>query len=352
MKQHIQLLVSGLWLSASVAIAAPQNHHDYRLDALPGLAEPSIGVALKINARGQVAGWSLDGNGNPRAVLWQRQHKGGYRVLDLGTLGGPVSWAYGLNDRGEVVGAATIETGEEYAFLWRQGVMTNLGAFISAPPLPHGWRTLSQANAINNAGQIVGWSVADDVNTKAFIWDDGMMRELESLGPPADARAQAHDINDRGDVAGWSITGLGEAGAVLWHHGRALALGADAADAYAINARGQVAGMGQGPVDLGAFLWHRGTMIRAGVESSIAYGLSDSGHAVGSYLSLIDWTNGLFIESAFVWDGEIFKALPSPAPDRSSYAYSINNRGQVAGAIVGRDWFFNPVLWTKSHHGR
>lgn len=343
---HAALVCLGLGWMAIPAWATGQK--DYRAEILPGLSEPSIGVALKINNSGQIAGWSNDTNGNPHAVLWERAPGGVYRVIDLGTFGGAYSWGYGLNDRGEVVGASTVDTGEEYAFVWSKGKMTNLGCFLSAPPLPHGWRTLSQANAINNAGQIVGWSVSDVANARAFLWQDGVLKDLGSLGPSGDQSSLARDINDRGEIAGWSITGIGESGAVRWHNGQMTKLDAEALDAIGINQSGLIAGMGGGPVDQGAFLWRAGVMSRSGVESSIAYGLNDSGQVVGSYLSTLDWNNGEFIYSAFLWCDGVFRALPSHPQAHSSYAYSINNQGQVAGCMVGQDWFFNPVIWTKA----
>ncbi len=49
-------------------------------------------------------------------------------LRDLGTLGGSFGIAEGINDSGEVVGWATNENDQaSLAFLWKDGVMTNLG---------------------------------------------------------------------------------------------------------------------------------------------------------------------------------------------------------------------------------
>ncbi|HXK31377.1 MAG TPA: hypothetical protein VJZ94_01370 [Candidatus Paceibacterota bacterium] len=41
-----------------------------------------------------------------------------YEVIDLGTLGGDSSVAYGINDRGQVVGNSKTSNGSEHAFLY------------------------------------------------------------------------------------------------------------------------------------------------------------------------------------------------------------------------------------------
>src|SRR5215469_15526134 len=83
-----------------------------------------------------------------------------YTLTDLGTLGGTFSQAFGVNDKGWVVGFATTEGDISlHAFLWRRGVMTDLGTLGGSDPLPS-----SAANAVNNRGEIVGISETSTVD--------------------------------------------------------------------------------------------------------------------------------------------------------------------------------------------
>src|ERR1039458_6025678 len=51
-----------------------------------------------------------------------------YTVVDLGTLGGTFSIAYGINDRGQVDGFATVPgDGLTHAFVWKNGPLVDLG---------------------------------------------------------------------------------------------------------------------------------------------------------------------------------------------------------------------------------
>ncbi len=69
--------------------------------------------------------------------VWAQQHPAGtqplaaptqYNVIDLGTLGGTFSIAYGINDRGEIDGFSTIPgDGSTHAFVLKSGVMIDLG---------------------------------------------------------------------------------------------------------------------------------------------------------------------------------------------------------------------------------
>jgi probable HAF family extracellular repeat protein len=74
-------------------------------------------------------------------------------MSSLGTLGGMISAALGINDSDQIVGISTDASGDFNAFLDNDGsVMINLNTLL---PAGSGW-TLLSANGINNAGDIVG----------------------------------------------------------------------------------------------------------------------------------------------------------------------------------------------------
>ena len=114
---------------------------------------------MAINEAGQVAGNSAPA---PAAFnhgfLWSRG-----RRIDLGTLGGEFSSAAGINDHGAVVGQATTAEGPMRAFVWRHGVMTDLGVLAAG-------ENGSRANDINNHGWVVGASDAAGGEFHAVLW--------------------------------------------------------------------------------------------------------------------------------------------------------------------------------------
>src|SRR5260370_37084392 len=74
----------------------------------------------------------------------------GFTIKDLGTLGGNRSFAFGINNRGQIVGESITASGSGHAFLFENGAMVDLGT------LPGG--SFSKASGINDRGQVVGSS--------------------------------------------------------------------------------------------------------------------------------------------------------------------------------------------------
>ena len=75
----------------------------------------------------------------------------GYQVIDLGSFGGRDTYgssANAINDRGQVVGYSGTSNGLSlHAFRWEKGKMTDLGTLGGS---------YSSANAINERGDVVG----------------------------------------------------------------------------------------------------------------------------------------------------------------------------------------------------
>ena len=59
------------------------------------------------------------------------------RVQDLGTLGGSSSWASAINDSGQVIGSSYLAGDQNrHAFLYKDGKMTDLGTLGALPAKP------------------------------------------------------------------------------------------------------------------------------------------------------------------------------------------------------------------------
>jgi probable HAF family extracellular repeat protein len=188
-----------------------------------------------INSRGQVVGIAETPTRELHAFLWQNGI-----MTDLRTLGGPAV-ALGINDPGQVVGAASFDTDPNFhAFLWENGLMIDLGTLGGE---------ISFALVNNNKGHIVGVStLPGDVNSHAFLWKDGPpMIDLGTLFP--DSNSAAFDISDKGQVVGES-SDIGGRRAFLWENGVMTDLNtliqADSnlylLSAFQINPRGQIVG--------------------------------------------------------------------------------------------------------------
>jgi probable HAF family extracellular repeat protein len=65
----------------------------------------------------------------------------------------------------------------------------------------------SVANDINAQGQVVGVSCDADRNCRAWLWDDGVMMDLNTLIPPDSPLylTWGGGINDRGEIAGTAV---------------------------------------------------------------------------------------------------------------------------------------------------
>ena len=238
---------------------------------------------------------------------------GAYTMTDLGTLGGSLSEAFAINEAGQVLGYSQTASGQQHAFVWDNGVMTDLGTLGG---------NFSYPTAINDVGQVVGYSRTASSVIHAFIWDSGVMTDLGTLGG---SYSQANGINEMGQVVGFSDLAGGEQHAFLWEGGVMTdlgTLGGNYSQAYDVSETGKVVGfsdLGGGAYD--AFVWEGGVMTDLGLGS--ATDINEAGRIIGySFIGGGD-------QHAFMWEGGVMTDLGTLGGH--SEAASINETGRVVG---------------------
>jgi probable HAF family extracellular repeat protein len=295
------------------------------LGTLPGGASS---FAYAVNNRGLIVGSSQIGSIDPltglpelRGALWREG-----RAIDLGTLGGSASGANAINDRGQVVGAALTGTPDPFAMIPQAtcAILQTTGACSGY--------TFAYNALFSNA----------TTETHAFLWEDGVMLDLGTLGGP-DSTALIN--NDHGQVAGWSYTsfvanpstGVPTVDPFIWspEEGKMVdlgGLGGTFGAPFFMNNRGQVVGVSNLAGDLitEPFLW------------SESEGMKDLG-TLGGTLGHPDWINdegevvgfsqlaGDQVGHAFLWRRGVMIDLGTLGTDSSSEAGSINSQGQIVG---------------------
>ncbi|MFN2570392.1 MAG: hypothetical protein ABR537_02095 [Gemmatimonadales bacterium] len=236
------------------------------------------GRIIGVNARGDIlASIGEDGPESSTALyqtgrLWRSDS-----VVDLGQLNPsvakrtlPMAW----NTRGQIVGFSTVaviyRAGDNgypaHPFLWENGVMRDLGILGSSPcgePVDCGGGV---ARAINIDGTVVGQSTAVSSYLRAFIWENGEMRDL---GPFPGQNTNALAINDRGQVLGTVDRGP----TFVWKNGETQIVPFDGS---LLGPNGEVVGTRDGHI----FIWEAGQVTDLGEGSPIA--MNSRGEIIGT----------------------------------------------------------------------
>lgn len=288
-----------LTLVAGVAVATPAAAQFWSCYTQVDLGTPDEEYldAMAINDRGEVVGTIFVDNVR-RGFLW----RDGVR-MDLGTLE-----PWDINNRGQIAG--DLRVGDyAHAVLWTRGTVRHLGG------------VLSHAAAVNDRGDVVGedWPSIYEAQ-RTVLWRDGKARylPLNTVG----------DINDRGQIAGGMLRGE-VASAAVWWHGTITDLDAPEfgrSGGLRINERGWVLGSGITPEpehQVHGLLWRGTEMIDVGAlggRQTLPVALNDRGQALVSSDGA-DWV----ARSALWQDGKLI--------DLSEYgivyASDINNKGEI-----------------------
>lgn len=207
------------------------------------------------------------------------------------------------------------------------------------------------AVAINNQGQVAGWNYVSDGTIHGYLWDNGVVTDLGTLG----SKFMVSDLNDHGFVTGYSVDNTGSNRNVLWNGSTLVDLG-PGGGGVSINNRDQIL------LHTG-FTWsiwddYIQTTISPLPSYPILKGFNDFARYYGTFYNFSDYftlTHGLF--NGLVWNVNHYEfGNVDTGSFNSTYQTEVNqlNNGNVA---VGKGFsgagdigvvYFNVVRGTEN----
>jgi len=315
-----------------------------------------------------------------------------YKLIDIGTLGGPVSFESDnnegnliLNDSGVVSSSADTSTPDPnapcfnpdcflaHAVRWKNGVLTDLGALSG---------NNSKASAINARGWIAGISPTDVIDpvtggleNHAVLWKNDEIIDLGTLGGN---ESGAVYVNNGGRVVGFSTINTvpdpfsffgAPTHPFIWKDGKKVDLGTlGGPDAFSgqgcVNEReGLVVGSSltnsipnptTGLPTVDPFLWRKGAMTDLGTLGGVfgfAQCANNRGQVIGQSspaenpgACFGDQTPGCH---AFLWESGVMRDLGTLGGDNAT-AIWINDAGEVVGeADLPSSQVHHAFLWRE-----
>ncbi len=264
-------------------------------------------------------------------ALFAQSH---YAVVDLGTLGGTNSHAFGLNNHGVIVGDALLPDGRTHAFAYMAGGIMDLGTLGG---------TNSHAYSINDSGHVVGTADWTNGMHQGFLATNGMSGfMMNSLGTLGGSNSIAYCINAMDDITGVGDLSSGLSHAFMWTNMTRGMMDLDASDpsssaGYGMNGGDQVVGYAHFSGAMRAFMTGSGMMgggmtsmgTMGGGTSSIAYSVNGQGMAVGASF-MGDGSQHAFYSSAGGMGGMTLHDLGTLG-GTNSQAFCINTDGAIVG---------------------
>lgn len=161
----------------------PQRPYTFKSGVFTDLG--SSGYAYDINNLGQVVGDNF--RGQTIGFLYN-----GGEMKPVAGLSLEGSVARGLNDLGNVVGAAQNSSGQTRGYINVNGTVTEVGSL----------GTYSWASTVNNSREIAGFYNTSAGTVRGFVFKDGVTTDLGRLGNGP--QTFAVDINESGSIVGFS----------------------------------------------------------------------------------------------------------------------------------------------------
>ena len=312
---------------ASPESTAPAVPAAYRVDYIEAPDGVMAGDAADINEHGQIAGNASSATGIQDAYIWSATN--GFALLPRVETAYYME-CYAINESGVVAGNAWWEDGTSRPVIWTDAThLQDLGVS-------------GTAYGINDRGHVVGTAGPDGVLGigVAFMWD--ATNDVTSLSTLGDTWNLANGINATDDVVGTSELADGTSHAFLWSKGTMTDLGAlngIYSDASAISDAGVVTGTYQGPTDeTRVYRWTDSEgMVDVGPTypdatdgpTSLSTDVNASGQIVGGVeppglpvrAAVRQPTTGAWQELMPDWQFETF-------------ALAANNRGVIVGRVI------------------
>jgi probable HAF family extracellular repeat protein len=335
----LQLLAGALW-----SLSGGHMHKRSRLTLIASRATAGSLTAAAITLLIALA--------MPAPLIAQVQPH--YKLIDLGTLGGPDS---SVDFAGFPLNA-----------LNGQGVLAACSDTSTPDP------NYPNSNPLIPPGSF-GLPLPDPLIFHTFQWINGKLTDLGAL--PGVNSSCATYISSNALIAGESengtldpINGWPEVQAVLWRRGQIRnlgTLGGNESVATGVNNQGQVVGLAtiDAPDSLSfpglgqqtrAFLWEHGTMRDLGTlggPDAYAIGINDRGQVLGfSFVnSTLNPTTGLPTGDGFLWENGVITDIPNPLGGTLVTPIYLSDKGQVVGYanlkgdMPGQE---HPFLWQNS----
>jgi probable HAF family extracellular repeat protein len=271
-----------------------------------------------------------------------------YKLIDLGTFGGPSSYFNFsnpvLNNTGLATGTADTTTSDPYApncfvpeclvahtFLWQDERLIDLGALSGV--------NNSVPSGINNKGVIAGISENGSIDPltgfpefDAVVWREGQLINIGTFGGNL---SWAGAINDRGQVAGFALN--------------------TTPDSFGL---GTLCANPPFATQMLAFVWQGEQLMNLGTlggPDSCAMWINDDGKVAGHSFtnSTVNPATGFPTTHPFLWDGHKLIDLRTLGGTLALVGtpegvHPINNADAVVGqSNLSGDMTFHPFLWTK-----